>query len=135
MIRKAAPDEPITDFAPQDTKILTAVRNIGGSETLLAKFARRKNINRGCIARMPCLFGEAEAMARVLFPVHPIWSQLAARIPTGGPLFRSMEFSFNRHLRANLALAGISQSNKSPHTFSGVGTPRNCKSQATRMRR
>ena len=67
MLRKAAADAPITDFAPQKAEIMAGVRIIGGSEMLLAKFAWRKNMKRGCILRRPCLCGGPEPMARVLY--------------------------------------------------------------------
>ena len=76
---------------------------------LIAKFAWGGNTKRGFILRRPCLCQEAESIARVLCPVHRIWRQLAAQTRTGGLLFPSLRYSFNRHLRANLALAGISQ--------------------------
>ena len=114
MLRMAAADDPITDFTPQKAKILAGVRIIGGCEVLLAKFSRRKNMNRGRILRRSCLCGEPEPMARVLFPPHRIWPQLADRFRTGGLLFPTPKYSSNRHLRANLAMAGISQAGKFP---------------------
>ena len=118
MLRKAASDGPITDFTSKKAKILAGVRIIGGSVMLLAKFARRKNMKRGCISRRPCLCGEPVPLARVLCPVHRIWPQLAGRIRTGELLFLTLKYSANRHLRANLALAGIPPADKSPpHCF------------------
>ena len=85
---------------------------------LLAKFAWRKNMRRGCILRRPCLCGEPEPPARVLCPIHRIWPQPAARVRTGELLFPTPKYSCIRNLRANLALAGISQAGKFPsHCF------------------
>ena len=130
-LRKDAADGPITDLAPQKVKILAAVRIIGGNAMRLAKFAWRKNMKRGCIPRIPFLCGVAESIARVLWPVHRIWPQLADRIRTGDLLFRTMKCSFVRHLRANLALAGMGPTPQrrvnSPHAVSGAGLHRNCK--------
>ena len=85
---------------------------------LIAKFSRRWNIRRGCILRIPCLCREPEPMARVLCPVHRIWPQQADRAQTGERLLPKLKHSPNRHLRANLAAAGISQSDRfSSHFF------------------
>ena len=85
---------------------------------LIAKFSWRKNIKRGCILRRPCLCREPEPPAQVLCPVHRIWPQLADMARGGELLSPRLKHSFNRHLRANLALAGISQSDRfSSHCF------------------
>ena len=110
--RKASPGDPITDFTPPWEKILSGVRNIGGGDMRIAKFAWAENIKRGCILRRPCIWPDAESLAMVLRPVHRIWPQLAAQTRTGELRFPSLRYSFNRHLRANLALAGIPQAGK-----------------------
>ena len=79
MIRMEGGSDLLTDFAPQDFKVLAGIRAIGGSDMLLLKFSRRGNIKSGCILRRPCLCDEASILARIFRPVHMFWPLIRAR--------------------------------------------------------
>ena len=78
------------------------VRTLGGYDMLIAKFAWRGNIKRGCILRRPCLRRETEPLAQDLFPVHRVWPTLADSIREGELLFPRLKYPLARHLPRNL---------------------------------
>ena len=48
-MRKADASDRLTEFPPQEHKVIVGVRTLGGRDFLIAKFAWRENLKRGCI--------------------------------------------------------------------------------------
>ena len=67
---------------PQDHKVLVGVRTLGGQQILRAEVPWRKNLQRGCILRRPCLFQDALPMATALYAALRIWPHIRLRVRT-----------------------------------------------------
>ena len=77
MMRLAAESDCLTQSTPQEHKVLVGIRIFKGEPLLLAKFAWRKNLPRGCILRRPRLCNEKSDTTRVLCPIRMLWPRMA----------------------------------------------------------
>ena len=119
MIRIAAESDLLTDFSPQEYKVLAGTRAIGCSGMFLMKFPHRKNIKHGCILRRPCLCGEPAVLARIFCPAHTVWPIIKARCAEHERISLSLSRSnFNRLLKSSMLADGFSQGGSfSSHCF------------------
>ena len=119
LMRLAGPTDRITEFVPQNFEILAGLRSFKGTELLVVKFSRRKNLPRGCILRRPCLCDEPLVSARIFCPVHQIWPRLIQGIEIHGRLFPSLSaHKFGSALKAGMITAGYPEGGKySSHCF------------------
>ena len=118
-MRKASPSDRLTEFYPQDHKVLVGIRIIDGQEFLLAKFAWRKNMKHGCIVRRPCLCHDGLPLARAVCPVHRIWHRISSRVRSYEFLFPSFSAGkFAITLKSNMIKAGYEFGSRfSSHCF------------------
>ena len=60
----------------------------------------RKNINGGCVLRMPCFCAGDRPAAAACCPVHVLWQAVRGRVPPSSLLFSAVNArNFNRTLR------------------------------------
>ena len=118
-MRKADEYARVAEFPPHEHKVLVGVRRINGPDLLLAKFAWRKNMKRGCILRRPCLCSDITPMSRALCPVRQIWPRISSRTRAGDLI--SLSFSagrFGSKLKPTLLEVGFRYGGRfPPHCF------------------
>ena len=103
LMRRADDSDRISEYPPQKSKVLIGTRRILGSGLLIAKFAWRENMRRGCILRRPCLCGERLILARTLCPAHQVWPLIKERTSGHGFIFPSFPAAkFNKELKRRM---------------------------------
>ena len=68
------------NFRRAGRNVLVGARGVTGSNLLLAKFAWRGDMERGCILRRPCLCSDILPTARELCAVRRIWPRISSRM-------------------------------------------------------
>ena len=104
-----------TEYFRREFKILLWIRLVGGSELLVAKFARRKITKQGCVRRRPCLCEEESCMARIFSPANKVPPAIREWAPIRGLHFASSAASaFNLELRRATMGAGYAYGGEYP---------------------
>lgn len=122
-MRKAVGSGRLTEF-PHDHKVLFGLWAVGGSDSLCSKFARRGNLERGCILRRPCLYQDMRPLPKAIYQAHRIRRRICLRARTND--LRLSSFSagmFGSTLKSNLEGARYEYGRRlSPHCFRRVAT-------------
>ena len=87
ILRRAFKNGELTGMAPMRDQASIGLRGELGSECLIIRFLRRKNLPDGCILSRPCFCKIASPKARRLCLVHAFWPAIAARVRFGEKLF------------------------------------------------
>ena len=82
-IRRAFTNDCLSDFIPQKSKALVAVRGTPPSESLILRLASRKHLPAGCLLRPPCFCALAKVTAHAMCPVHFFWPEVRRRCRSG----------------------------------------------------
>ena len=107
-MRRARPTDRISEFVPQDDRVLIGVRNCAGTERLIIKMSQRKNLSGGCILKRLCLCGDSSHQARKISPPHRIWPLILSRVGRGELLFPGFSRNnVNRILKTTLVKIGF----------------------------
>ena len=106
-------------ISPHEHKDLAGVRTLVGHDFLLAEFACRGNLKRGCILRRPCLRQDTFPLSKAIYHVRQIWHRICLRVRTEDllrPPFSAGQFG--AALKSNMADSGDDYGSRiSPHCF------------------